>query len=115
MGLSEISEMNETALTLNSPSGDRYQDRKWTEEECLERLFTPTRQEAYVAERLKKDHGLTVDLNATASIRKGRIRSAIQDSELQNEVCVSKRSGKQMTYSETYLAMYGEPLHKEAA
>ena len=101
--------MNETALTLNSYSGDRYQDRKWTEEECLERLFTPTKQEAYVAERLKKDHGLTVDLNATASIRKGRIRIAIADYELQEQVCFTKK-GKPMTYSQAFIAMYGTEL-----
>src|SRR5688572_15510387 len=92
-------------LTLNSE--ERFRDRKWTEDECLQRLFTANKQEAYVAERLKV-RNVPIDLDATASIRKGRIRIAICDHELQREVCLTNRAGEPMTYAEVYAAMYGE-------
>ncbi len=109
MGLSEISEMNETALTLNSYSEDTFRGRQWTEAECLERLFRPTKQEAYVAERLK-ERNVPIDLDATESIRKGRIRIAICDYELQAEVCLTNRAGEPMTYREVFFSMYCEAL-----
>jgi len=81
-----------------------------TEAECLEKLFMPTKQEAYVAEQLKKEHNLTVDLDATASIRKGRIRIAICDSALQREMCLTNRAGEPMTYADVFWTMYGEAV-----
>jgi hypothetical protein len=81
-----------------------------TEAECLERLFTPTKQEAYVSKRLKEDHGATVDLDATSSVRRDRIRLAICDYELHDQVCLTNRAGEQMTYGEVFNEMYGEPL-----
>lgn len=90
-------------------SGERFKDRKWTEEECLERLFMPTKQETHVAERLGK-RGVPVDLDATASIRRGRIRIAIRDYDLDNEVCLTNRAGEPMTYREVFFAMYCEAL-----
>lgn len=73
-------------------------------------MFRPTKQEAYVWKRLKQDHGATVDLDATASIRRERIRIAICDYGLRDQVCLMNRAGEQMTYGETYHAMYGEQL-----
>lgn len=108
MGLSEIRDMNETAPALNSYS-ERFQDRKWTEEECLERLFTPTKQESYVAERMK-ERDVPIDLDATTSIRRERIRIAIRDYDLSEEVCLTNRAGEPMTYAEVFSAMYGAAL-----
>lgn len=80
-----------------------------TEAECLERMFRPTKQETYVAKRLTA-RKVPVDLDATTSIRKGRIRIAICDYELQTEVCLTNRSGDPMTYAEVFREMYGERL-----
>lgn len=80
-----------------------------TEADCLERLFTPTKQEAYVAERMR-ERNVPIDLDATASIRRERIRLTIRDYGLDDEECLTNRAGEPMTYREVFFAMYCEAL-----
>lgn len=63
-----------------------------------------------MCKRLKQDHGATVDLDATASIRRERIRIAICDYGLRDQVCLTNRAGEQMTYGQVFREMYGTGL-----